>query len=193
MASAKFSKIAIMDCETSGLFFNENPVTDGTDEYQTVSWGIVIADTTTLVPIDTFYVEIKWNGTALWNTKAQAVHGLSKEHLEANGIDEETATIEILEFFGKHFGTGVIHCGGHNFASFDLLFMRAMMAKIGIPFKTGNRFVDSNSVGFAAFNTYTSDELFNLMGVVRKDHNALEDALASLTVLRNTRALVAGL
>ena len=54
-------------------------------------------------------------------------------------------------------------------------------------FDTGNRFVDTNSIGYACYETYTSDQLFELMGVERGTHNAMEDVMACIKVLKNTR------
>ena len=185
-----FSKLLVMDSETSGLEFNHydpslNP-TNG-ETYQALSWGMVIVDTKSFKVLDTLYVEIKHNGVSLWSKQAEAVHGMSKEYLEEHGMSEEDAAVEIGEFILKHFGTGVVHCAGHNVATFDIWFMRRLMEKFDIMFNTGNRFVDTNSIGFNCYDTYTSDQLFDLMGVQRGSHNALEDALACVKVLKNTR------
>lgn len=188
-----FEKILVMDAETSGIAFsNVDPsfnVETG-DLYQAVSWGLVVADAETLKPIDKLYVEIQWNGESVWDFKAEGVHGLSKKHLMEHGVDEETAALDICEFVVGHFGPGQqVACGGHNIASFDIFFMRRLLNQFGIMFKTGNRFVDTHSIGFGAFHTFNSDELFKLFGVVRKEHNALEDAMASLKVMFNTRMI----
>lgn len=185
-----FGKLLVADCETSGLHFNQddpsiNPDTGET--YQAVSWGLVVTDTTTFKVLDALYVEIKHNGVSLWNDKAEQVHGMSREYLEENGMSEEDAAIEIGEFVLRHFGTGIVRCAGHNFASFDIWYMRRLLRQFGIMFKTGNRFVDTNSIGFNCYDTYTSDALFDLMGVEREDHNAMEDAMACVKVLQNTR------
>lgn len=184
-----FSKLLVMDSETSGLAFSNYDPSIEPDgrEYQALSWGLAVVDSTTFKIIDTLYVEIKHNGIALWSDKAQAVHGMSKEYLEENGLSEEDAAVEIGEFILKHFGTGAVRCAGHNVATFDIWFMRRLMEKFDIMFNTGNRFVDTNSIGYACYETYTSDELFEMMGVVRESHNAMEDVMACIKVLSNTR------
>ena len=79
-----FEKLLAMDCETTGLAINKddpsyNP--DTKEEYQAVSWGLVVADAATLKPIEKMYIEIQWNGTSVWDNRAQKIHGLSREHL----------------------------------------------------------------------------------------------------------------
>ena len=52
--------------------------------------------------------------------------------------------------------------------------------------------VDTNAVGFAVFNSYTSDELFECVGIPPRDpskHNALDDAHCVLTTLQTVRTL----
>lgn len=184
-----FSKLLVMDCETSGLAFSHYDPSIEPDgrEYQAVSWGLAVVDSTTFKVIDTLYVEIKHNGLAIWSDKAEAVHQMSKEYLEENGLSEEDAAVEIGEFILKHFGTGAVRCAGHNVATFDIWFMRRLLEKFEIMFSTGNRFVDTNSIGYACYETYTSDQLFELMGVERGSHNAMEDVMACIKVLKNTR------
>ena len=83
-----FQFLLAIDAETSGLFPYELDVsTKNKDEYyQAVSWGIIVADAETLLPIEKLYVEIKWDGKSLWNDRAEKIHGLSKEYLEEHGM-----------------------------------------------------------------------------------------------------------
>ena len=89
-----FERILAVDCETTGLAVNrDDPSFDpetGT-EYQAISWGLVVADAQTLKPIEKMYLEVQWNGESKWDDRAQKIHGLSKEHLAANGFTEEEA------------------------------------------------------------------------------------------------------
>lgn len=191
MARGQFSKFLSIDAETSGLAFNSvDPSYDSTTgtEYQSVSWGMVVADAVTLKPIDKLYVEIKWNGESEWSDGAEKVHGLSRDYLDENGMSEEDAACEIASFVLEHFDPNkpVVLCG-HNVTSFDVFFLRRLLNKFGIMFKTGNRYIDTNSIGFACYGTYNSDDLFDLVGVNRGEHNALEDALAALKVVHATR------
>lgn len=183
-----FDKILFMDAETTGLKYNHYDPSEG---FQSISWGLIVADMDTLKVLDELYVEIKWNGVDKWAKGAQRVHGMSKEYLEKNGVTEEEAVVKIGNFIMKHWGPEAsIRVAGHNVGSFDLWFMRRLMSKFGLPFKTGNRHLDTYSVGITTLKTYNSDDLFEAVGLpTRDDHNALEDARYALEVVRRIRML----
>lgn len=189
-------KFMVIDCETSGMAFGSDdpsydPITGKT--YQAVSWGLVVADAFTLEPIEKLYVEIKWNGESEWNAKAQAIHGLTLEYLESNGMTEEEAVVEIASLILKHWGPdSPVHVGGHNVATFDLPFLRRLLRSQGLEIKFGHKYIDSNSIGFATFGTHNSDDLFELVGCPVRDpskHNALTDAEYTLTAMRTIKRL----
>jgi DNA polymerase III epsilon subunit-like protein len=120
--------------------------------------------------------------------KAQAVHGLTLEYLEENGLDEQEAVVVIANFILKYWGPdNAIMTLGHNVATFDIWFLKRLMRRHGIELRFGNRHVDTSTVGFVNFETYTSDQLFEQLGIVRAEHNALEDAKASLESARIAR------
>jgi DNA polymerase III alpha subunit (gram-positive type) len=194
-ASARgyFSKVLSMDCETSGVNVNSDDPSIG---YQAVSWGLVVADADTLKVIDKLYVEIKWNGEAKWNKKAEAIHGLTIEYLDKNGLTEEEAVTEIANFVYKYWdpkseysSQRSIRCIGHNVATFDIWFMRQLFRKFELEFNTGARFIDTSTLGWAVFGCFNSDDAFELIGVKRESHNALEDAEASLALVKTTRMM----
>lgn len=187
-------QILVVDCETSGMSFSSddpshNPTTDET--YQSVSWGLIVADATTFEPIERLYVEIKWNGESEWSSKAQEVHGLSLEYLEANGMTEEDAVVAIASLILKYWGPdSAVSLAGHNVGTFDLPFLRRLLRSHGIEIKFAHRHVDSSSVGLATFGTFTSNGLFEAVGCeARGKHNALDDAENSLTALRTVKQL----
>lgn len=189
-------KFMVIDCETSGMAFGSDdpsydPVSGKT--YQSVSWGLVVADAFTLEPIEKLYVEIKWNGESEWNASAQSIHGLTLEYLEANGLSEEEAVVEIASLILKHWGPdSPVHLGGHNVATFDLPFLRRLLRSQGLEIKFGNKYIDSNSIGFATFGTHNSDDLFATVGCPDRDpnkHNALTDAENSLQAMRTIKQL----
>lgn len=190
-----YNRVLVADCETSGFFSGQddpsyNPKTK--QEYQAVAWGLIVADADTLQPIDKLYLEIQWNGVSLWDPGAQAIHGLSKQHLQQHGVSEETAVIEIGNLVLKHWGPGVsgINFLGHNVVSFDLPFFKRLMRKFGIELKYSHRHIDTNAIGFATIGTYNSDDLFEAVGMeVRGHHNALTDAKYALEVVRRVRTL----
>ncbi len=199
---AKTSKVKYilgMDCETSGLFFSKdvdraypdpsyNPITK--EYFQSVSWGLIVIDNEKLEIVDELYVMIRWDGESKWSLEAERVHGLSRHYLEDNGVDELEAAVIIAEFIMKYWGPDDAICTlGHNSPTFDHHFFRRLLVKYELMPKFGNRHVDTNTVGMSVFNTHTSDELFELLGIVRQQHNALEDIKASFQAYKYARQI----
>lgn len=188
-----FNKFLAIDCETTGLCFDQsNP--DITDGFQSVSWGLIVSDLKTMLPIDELYVEIKWDGVSQWHHKAEAVHGLSKAYLEEHGMDEEEAACEIAQFIAKHFDVeDTIVCMGHNVARFDIPFLKKLLCKYDFPFSISHRCLDSSSLAAMTIGTYTSQGLFDELGIKRGNvHNALTDARATLKACRIIRKMFNG-
>lgn len=182
------------DSETTGVATNSldptfNPETK--EEYQMVSCGLIITDTVSLLPIEELYVEIKWDGVSTWSSKAEQIHGLSKQHLEKHGLDEKDAILKIAKLLLKYFGPEKnIPLIGHNVATFDRYFLDKLFKKHGLHLKFGNRHIDTTAIGFATFGTFNSDDLFYAVGIEdRKSHNALDDARYALTVVRTVRTI----
>lgn len=172
-----------VDCETTGLAYgcddpSYNPKTG--DTYQAISWGFVVADARTFKTIEELYVEVQWNGTSTWNKEAENIHGLSKEHLAANGETPEKAVELIANLILDYWGPdGVVCLLGHNVATFDKFFLQRTLREFGLEVKFGSRCVDTFSIGFSTFGTQNSDELFEAVGLPERDpskHNALVDA-----------------
>lgn len=185
-----FDKFLVIDCETTGLNFDHsNP--DITDGYQSISWGMMVSDMKTMKPLDELYVEIKWDGESKWHHKAEKVHGLSKAYLEKNGMDSEDAAIEIAQFIGAHFGVSeTIVCMGHNVARFDIPFLKKLLLKYDFPFSFSHRCLDSSSLAAMTLGTFTSQGMFDELGIERGDvHNALEDSRATLQACRIIRKM----
>jgi len=191
-----FQYVLAADCETSGLALNcddasYNP--DTGEVYQSVAWGLIIADADTLKPIKKLYLEIQWDGKSVWSKQAENVHGLSKEHLAENGLTNSEAVEAIANFILPYWGpTNSIRLVGHNVATFDMWFLKRLMRSEQIELRFGNRHIDTSSLGFGTFGTYTSDELFETVGLPKRDpskHNALTDAEYSLESVRRIRAI----
>ncbi len=199
-ARGYFQYTLAIDCETSGLAMgcddpSYNP--DTKEEYQAVSWGMIVVDTATLKPVDQLYVEIEFDKRKYtWNKQAERIHGMSQQYLRVNGMSMEDAVIEIGNMILKYWGTeSPISLLGHNVATFDLQFLRRTLRSQGIEVRFANRHVDTNSIGFAAFETYNSDDLFELIGLPVRDpgdrnpHNALADANYALKVVQSVRGI----
>lgn len=195
-----FDFILAIDCETTGLCFSsDSPVynPDTGERHQAVSWGVIVVDATTLEPIEELYVEIAWNQHSIkarkedpdFGTRAERVHGLTYDYLDANGMAEEDAVAEIVNLILKYWGpTTSIVTLGHNVHMFDLPFLRDMCRRNGIELRLNNRHVDTNSVGFVNWQTYNSDQLFELLGnEVREEHNALDDIRMTLQAAQVSR------
>lgn len=188
-------KALFIDCETSGLAYGSDdpsydPVANKT--YQAVSFGLAVVNALTLDVIEELYVEIKWDGVSVWDKRAQAVHGLSLEYLEENGLDEEDAVVAIASLILKYWGPESPVClGGHNVATFDKYFLQRLLRKHGIEVRFGSKVIDTNSIGFAVFGTHNSDDLFELVGIVRdpENHNALDDVKACVKSVKMVRQL----
>ncbi|MEM4258052.1 MAG: exonuclease domain-containing protein [Candidatus Thermoplasmatota archaeon] len=188
-----FDKVLAKDCETSGMNYN---TVDPSIGFQSISWGLIVADAETFTPIEKLYVEIKWDGKSQWSDEAEKIHGLSRDHLEKNGLTKEEAAAEIGNLIYRHWNPKSdfsyqrnVRCLGHNVATFDIWFMRNLLEPFGIMFPTGNRFIDTSSIAFATFGCFNSDDAFDLIGIKRNKHNALADAQASLDFVKTVRKL----
>lgn len=186
--------IFAFDLETSGLFFSSNQESPVVNEhnssqyYQIVSCGIIIADIDTLEPIETAYFEVKYNDKSIWEPKAEAVHNLSKEHLDANGISEEDFLYEFASLVIKYFGKGTIPTLGHNQVRFDIPFIQHLASRHDMYFNFGNRHIDTYGLGSICWKAFNSDDLFWKAGLPdRTTHNALEDIKLTLEAAKRTR------
>jgi DNA polymerase III alpha subunit (gram-positive type) len=187
------TKLLAIDVETTGLAFNmddpsHNPNTGET--FQAISYGIIVVDAVKLIPIEELYIEVQWDGTSTWSPQAEKVHGLSKQHLIENGMSKSDAVEQIANLLISHWGpSSPIHILGHN-PSFDLVFLKRDLRSEGLEIKFGSKIVDTNSIGFAVYNTHNSDDLFEMVGMdKRSDHNALDHARSALKVLQTTRLI----
>jgi len=193
-----FKHVLAMDCETTGFNGKGDDVSSG---HQAVAWGLIVADTVTLKPVEELYLEIKWNDFSkeakLVNPKfgveAEGIHGLTYEYLEKHGIEESVAVEKIGNMILKYWSPeNHIRTLGHNVHIFDMPFLRSMFRRHGINLQFGSRHYCSSSLGFGIMGTYNSDDLFELFGFEKRDdhkHNALDDAHMSLETFRLARKL----
>lgn len=189
-----FDYFLSVDCETSGMAFNEDDPSINTKTgqvYQSVSWGLVVVDATTLKTVEELYIEIKWDGESEWDKRAENVHGLSLAYLEENGMTSEEAVVAIAGLILKYWGPDVPVClAGHNVQTFDMFFLKRLLRSQGIEIKFGNRHICTNTLGATVWKTFNSDDLFDIVGYPhRNTHNALDDARAVLHTLQVTRRL----
>ena len=201
MATPKQTHILAIDCETTGLCFkSDSPVynSNKTEHHQALSWGIIVADADTLESVEELYVEIKWNEKSLqqrdrdpsFGTYAENIHGLTIDHLEANGVTEEEALVQIANLIHDVWDTKPIIPLGHNVATFDTLFLKDLFHRHDLPLNINNRQIDTFSLGYVNWLCDSSDELFKtISGETRSTHNALDDIRLTLEAARTTRLL----
>lgn len=188
--SIKMKRIIAMDCETSGMNWNSGKsqynesIAHG---YQAVSWGFVISSPDDFKPIDKLYLEIKWNGTSKWDNKAESIHGLTKEYLEENGVNEEDAVVTILEFFMEYLDiTKPLYFLGQNVTTFDVPFFKDLLYRYNIKdIKIGQRHFDTFALAAGTIMKYDSESIFKKLGMKgRGAHNSLQDAENALETYR---------
>lgn len=183
-----FDKLLAFDVETSSINRNGyNP----SDNCQIVSIGIIVTDASTLKPIEKLYLEIKWNGVSEWSSEAEAVHGLSKEYLEKNGISEEDAVFEIGNLILKYWPLNTrIHSLGHNIVGFDIPFLRALFSKFDLNLNFCNRNIDTFPLMNTLLGAYDSNQGFDAIGLPpRTKHNALEDIEMTVETVKRIKLL----
>lgn len=189
-----FKYVLAMDSETTGFSPSSDDVSMG---HQAVAWGLIVADTD-FNPIEKLYVEIKWNeqskaarkANPQFGLPAEAIHGLTFDYLEKNGLEESEAVAKIGNLIIKYWPDNYIRTLGHNVHIFDMPFFRAMFRRYGIELKFGSRHYCSSSLGFGVTGAFNSDDLFDLMGFEKRgNHNALDDAHMSLETFRMIRTI----
>jgi len=186
-----------IDWETSG--YSPPSEVDGhfigyATKHQGISLGAVVFDIKTFEPIDTFYVEIKFDPKYEWSDGAEKIHGLTREHLQQNGLSAEEAAVAFMNFLVKYFlPDEEILLMGHN-KDFDISFLHAFLNPFGIMPKIWYRGINTVDVGIVCFGLAKSDQIFDYIGLPpRQDHNSLEDALYTLEVCKTIRTLIKSL
>lgn len=188
-----------LDWETSGACWGG----DSTKDYQGISFGVIIFDTATFDPVEKMYVEIKFNKSRYkWSPEAEAIHGLSREYLEKNGVTQVEAATMLAELILKYFGTDKVMFLGHN-TEFDRRFTNQLMNTIEIEFSVEKQtdfdswiqlhhvILDTSSTGFIALGLFKSDLLFEKIGFeTRGAHNALVDAEQTLGTCKAIREMM---
>ena len=173
-----------LDTETSGF-----SLPNFASKHQMISYGAVIVDNESLEIVDALYNEIKFDDTKyIWDAGAEAIHGLSREHLSKNGLSSMDAACALAEFMLKYFGPDPsIMLIGHN-PKFEVAFMKQLLEPLEIMPNLYDRMIDTSVLGFTAFNNTKSDFIFNKLGFEdRGTHNALEDLFLTVGAVKKFR------
>jgi len=181
--------ILCIDWETSGTEFSS--FEDTFKKFQGISFGAIIADASTFEPIETLYREIIFDSSKYnWTIEAEKIHGISREHLSKFGITQEDAAIDLASLVLKYFGTEKVMVAGHN-VEFDIHCTRQLLEQFNVMFRVFHVKLDTASTGFATLGEYKSNIVFDVLGDEKRigAHNALQDALITLSVLKNIKQI----
>lgn len=175
-----------IDTETSGC-------SDGlihTNDYQVLSIGVIIFDFASYSAIDACYCEIKFDQKYKWDVNAEKIHGLTKEHLNKNGMTMQEAACEIGTLLIKYLGPQpFLYLLGHN-VGYDKQFLDQIFASAGLELRYSHLMLDTSTSGLLLLNKYRSNDLFELLGFeTRGEHNSLEDAMMTLEAAKLMRMI----
>lgn len=179
-----------IDWETSGSDWSPH---GSHHSYQGISFGAVVFDADTFEPIETLYRELQFDTDKYkWSKEAEAIHGLSREHLQTNGTPRDEACADLAELVLKYWGpTEKPIFLGHN-AKFDIDFTNQLFTDFGLPELTLHHVIlDTSSTGFITLGLYKSDMLFERLGFDKRGkHNALDDILMTLETCKILKNLM---
>ena len=178
--NSKIDNIVAVAIETTG--FNKDDLNKASG-HQILSFGMVSANTVDYKAIKSTYYEVKWNGTSLWNTNLEPMHGFTREYLNNNGIDEETAAAVMADFFIETFENKPVVLLGHNVSTFSYWFIKDLLHKYNMNLTLSSRIMDTFTLGKLLFNFDDSHKIFNVLQRNSK-LNALEKADAYLQFMR---------
>lgn len=176
-----------IDWETSGSAWGQ----DSTIDYQGIAFGAAIFRLADFEPVETLYQEIKFDDSKYkWQDGAQRIHGLSREHLAANGVTQEEAAVALASLVIKYFAPDeYLYILGHHI-DFDIAFTEQLLNPFEIMFKIGATRIDTSGTGLIMLGIHKSDELFDTLGLpARTTHNALEDVILTLQAAKTMRAI----
>ena len=177
-----------IDWETSGSFFDNKIVQ--TDLIQGIQLGAAVFNRKTFEIVETLEFDIQFDESKyLWHESAEKIHGLTREHLAAHGVTQETAAIALGNLVMKYWYDTPVLLYGHN-TQFDLNFTKQLMVPFDIMFKTAITIVDLSTLGVVLFDIHTSNNIFDLCNLPpRTDHNALEDVKLTIAAFKTLSTL----
>lgn len=171
-----------IDWETSGY-----SLPDYAKRHQGITFGAIVFDVRTLEPVEQIYREIKFDPKYEWSLDAERVHGTSRAHLDAHGISQEEAAVDLGNIIVKYFGTEPILLLGHR-VYFDKAFTNQLMDVVDIQLEYHPTMIDSCSIATVLMELTYSEDIFMSLGLPpRGKHNSLEDIQYTLSSVKRMK------
>lgn len=180
--------ILCLDSETSGSTFGTYEETFS--QFQAIQFGALIATSDTFEEVASLEFKVKFDPRYKWSQEAENIHGITREALEVEGLDNEEAAATLAGFLLDHFGTGKIMFLGHN-PWFDIAAMEQLLKPHGVMPDLHHVVLDTSGLGWVTCGKFRSNELFEyFLGGRAEKHGALDDARMTLTVVRTIRQIM---
>jgi hypothetical protein len=170
-----FNKLLAIHCHTTGLSFEGDDITLN-NQALTVALGVVNLETLKFEATTT--VKVKYDPSKyVWNSKVEAIHGISKEEALTGESLTDAAGI-IGEFIYEHFGVqNDVPLFGYNVESFHLPFLNKILHSEDLHFKFDYRVVDLFTIN-AVFGKFSIREMFEFFGIDQSE------PLSSLSIIK---------
>lgn len=182
------TNVLVLDVETTGSTFATYEETF--QKFQAIQFGAIVANSTTFEEVASLEFLVKFDPKYQWSQEAENIHGITKDRLEAEGLEDEEAAATLAEFILTHFGTSKVMFVGHN-PWFDIEAMRQLLEKHGVMPDLHHVVLDTSALGFITCGKYKSNDLFEFfLGGRSEKHGALDDARMTLTVVRTVRQIM---
>lgn len=176
--------VLAIDWETSGYAWPNYA-----EKHQGLSFGALVVDLKELAIVEELYCEIKHDPKYLWDSGAEKVHGLSREHLAKVGITQQEAAEKLFSMVYKYMGTDPIILLGHR-VYFDQAFTKQLADSVGLEVDFHHTTFDTAVLGALLMDTWKSDEIFSSLGLpTRGKHNSLEDIKYTLESVKRMKEL----
>lgn len=181
--------ILVVDVETSGSTFGSYEETFS--KFQAIAFGCIVATSDTFEEVATLQFKVKFDSSRYqWSNEAEQIHGISRQTLAEEGLENEGAAAELAEFILNHFGTGKVMFANHN-PWFDIEAMRQLLEPHGVMPDLHHVVLDTSALGFITMGKYRSNDVFAFFNGERPAiHDALGDARMALGVLTGVREIV---
>lgn len=172
-----------LDTETSQITFT--PTTS-----QCIAMAmIVVKNDANFTEVNRFYKECAFDAERFkWDDEAQAIHGLSQQHLAEQEMMKYVAD-DLSKFIKPYVADSPMLVIAHN-PNFDSAYLQQWLNEAGDTTPISHRKIDAFTAGLTAFNLKNSEEHFEFLGKTRGFHNAMEDIETSLEIIRQIRKKV---